>query len=154
MLAIFLSGLLWVTRGRKWVPRWIRKIGPLKTFLSAVGDHPPHVVRDSAFFTEAAALQLALIALDAATLWAVLQSLGATIPAVGVFASYTMASVVAMLSLLPGGLGTFDGTAIAMLRAFRVPIEAAVAATVLLRGFTFILPLVPGFWLARSEAVK
>ena len=154
VLAVFLSGLLWVTRGRKWVPRWIRKIGPLKTFLSAVGDHPPHVVRDSAFFTEAAALQLALIALDAATLWAVLQSLGATIPAVGVFASYTMASVVAMLSLLPGGLGTFDGTAIAMLRAFRVPIEAAVAATVLLRGFTFILPLVPGFWLARSEAVK
>ena len=79
VLAVFLSGLLWVTRGRKWIPRWIRKIGPLKTFLSAVGDHPPHVVRDSAFFTEAAALQLALIALDAATLWAVLQSLGATI---------------------------------------------------------------------------
>lgn len=154
VLAIFLAGILWVTRGRARIPSWIRRIGPLKTFLSAIGDRPPHVVRDSGFFTEASTLQLGLIALDAATLWAVLQSLGTTVPAGGVFASYTMASVVAMLSLLPGGLGTFDGTAIAMLRAFHVPIEAAVAGTVLLRGFTFILPLIPGFWLARAEAVR
>src|SRR5207237_8880949 len=122
--------------------------------LSGMGDQAAPVVRDSGVAREATALQWALIGLDAAGLWAVLQTLGTTIAAVGVCASYTMADVVAMLSLLPGGLGTFDGTAIAMLRAFRVPIEAAVAATVLLRGSTFILPLVPGFWLARSEAVK
>jgi uncharacterized protein (TIRG00374 family) len=154
ILGIFLWGILWLTRGRKRMPRWLRKIGALKPFLSAVGDQPPHVVRDVSFFAEGTAIQLLLIALDAATLWAVLQALGRTAPADGVFASYTMASVVAMLSLLPGGLGTFDGTAIALLRAFRVPLEAAVAGTVLLRGFTFVLPLIPGFWMARKEAVK
>jgi uncharacterized protein (TIRG00374 family) len=155
LLGLLLWALLWVTRGnRERVPRWLRNIKPVKKFLAGIGDHPPHVLRDGAFFIEATGLQLVLIALDAATLWAVLQSLGTTAPVAGVFAAFTMASVVAMISLLPAGLGTFDGTAIALLRASGVPFEAAVAATVLLRGLTFILPLVPGFFLARHEAVK
>ena len=136
------------------MPRSLRKITPVEKFLAGIGDQPPHVLRDVVFFLEATALQLLLITLDAATLWAILGSLGTTAPAAGVFAAFTMASVVAMISLLPAGLGTFDGTAIALLRAFRVPIAAAVAATVILRGLTFILPLIPGFWLARAEAVK
>jgi uncharacterized protein (TIRG00374 family) len=154
VLVIFLSTLLWITRDRKRVPHWVQKIKPLEKFLAQVGEHPPRVVRDPAFFAQATALQLALIALDAATLWAIVQSLGTTIPPAGAFAAFTIASVVAMLSLLPAGLGTFDGTAIALLRAFHVPFEAAVAATVLLRGLTFVLPLIPGFWLARAEAVR
>ena len=155
LVGLFLWALLWVTRGnRERVPRWLRKIKPLEKLLSGIGDRPPHVLRDVVFFLEASGLQLLLIALDAATLWAILASLGTTAPAAGVFAAFTMASVVAMISLLPAGLGTFDGTAIALLRAFRVPLEAAVAATVLLRGLTFILPLIPGFWFARHEAVK
>jgi uncharacterized protein (TIRG00374 family) len=155
LLGLLLWVLLWVTRGnRDRVPRRLRNIKPVKKFLAGIGDHPPHVLRDVVFFTEATGLQLVLITLDAATLWAVLQSLGTTAPFAGVFAAFTMASVVAMISLLPAGLGTFDGTAIALLRASGVPFEAAVAATVLLRGLTFILPLVPGFFLARHEAVK
>jgi uncharacterized protein (TIRG00374 family) len=155
LLGLLLWALLWVTRGnRDRVPRRIRNIKPVKKFLAGIGDHPPHVLRDIVFFIEATAIQLLLIALDAATLWAILQSLGTTAPPAGVFAAFTMASVVAMISLLPAGLGTFDGTAIALLRAFRVPFGAAVAATVLLRGLTFILPLVPGFFFARHEAVK
>lgn len=155
VLAFFLWALLWVTRGnRDRVPRWLRKIKPVEKFLAGVGDRPPHVLRDVVFFIEATGLQLLLILLDAATLWALLQALGTTASPAGVFAAFTMASVVAMISLLPAGLGTFDGTAIALLRAFRVPLEAAVAGTVLLRGLTFVLPLIPGFWLARAEAVK
>ncbi|HWC73703.1 MAG TPA: lysylphosphatidylglycerol synthase transmembrane domain-containing protein, partial [Gemmatimonadales bacterium] len=154
ILALFLWALLWVTRGnRDKVPRWIRKIKPVEKFLASVGDQPPHVLRDPIFYIEATALQLVLIALDALTLWTVLQSLGTTASLAGVFAAFTMASVVAMISLLPAGLGTFDGTAIALLRAFHVPLEAAIAATVLLRGLTFVLPLIPGFWMARAEAV-
>jgi len=30
-------------------------------------------------------------------------------------------------------------------------VEAALAATLLLRGLTFWLPMVPGLWLARRE---
>ncbi|HLZ46948.1 MAG TPA: lysylphosphatidylglycerol synthase transmembrane domain-containing protein [Gemmatimonadales bacterium] len=154
VIGVFLWGLLWITQDRKRIPRWMSKIKPLERFFAGIGEHPPHVMRDVGFFVEGTVLQLALIALDAATLWAVLQAMGTTVSAAAAFTSFTMASVVAMMSLLPGGLGTFDGTAIAMLRAFHVPLEAAVAGTVLLRGLTFILPLIPGFWLARAEAVK
>ena len=155
LLGLLLWALLRVTGGnRDRVPRRIRDIKPVKKFLAGIGDRPPDVLRDVVFFIEATAIQLLVIALDAATLWAILQSLGTTAPPAGVFAAFTMASVVAMISLLPAGLGTFDGTAIALLGAFRVPFEAAVAATVLLRGVMFILPLVPGFFLARHEAVK
>ncbi len=155
LVGLLLTAILWVTRGnRKRVPRWLREIKPVKKLLSGVGDHPPRGLHDPAFFIEATALQLMLIALDAATLWAVLESLGTTAPIAGVFATFTIAWVVAMISPLPGGLGTFEGTAIALLRAFHVPLEAAVAGTVLLRGLTFILPLIPGFWLAHAEAVR
>jgi uncharacterized protein (TIRG00374 family) len=155
LLGLLLWALLWLSRGnRDRVPRWIRTIKPVKRFLAGIGDRPPDVLRDVVFFVEATAIQLLLIALDAATLWAILQSLGTTAPPAGAFAAFTMASVVAMISLLPAGLGTFDGTAIALLRAFQVPREAALAAMVLLRGLTFILPLVPGFFLARHEAVQ
>jgi hypothetical protein len=38
-----------------------------------------------------------------------------------------------------------------MLSFLDVPIEAALAATLLLRGFTFWIPMLPGIWLARRE---
>jgi Mg2+-importing ATPase len=154
LLAIALTMLLWITSGHRELPGWLRRIKPVERFLLSLGEEPPPVVRDVAFFAEGSALQLALIALDAATLWAVLQSLGTPVAPTGAFTAFTMATIVAMLSPVPAGLGTFEGTAIAMLRAFRVPIEAAVAGTVLLRGLTFVLPLIPGFLLARAEAVK
>ena len=155
VLGLLLTALLWISRGghRHNIPRRLRKLKPVRKLLDGIGDNPPNVLRDVVFFVEATGLQLLLIALDAATLWAVLHAVGTNPAVAGVFAAFTMASVVAMISLLPGGLGTFDGTAIALLRAFQVPLEAAIAGAVLLRGLTFILPLIPGFFLARSEVV-
>ncbi|HWJ39433.1 MAG TPA: hypothetical protein VNR86_11810 [Sphingomicrobium sp.] len=40
---------------------------------------------------------------------------------------------------------------IAMLRLFGVPFEAALSATLLFRGFTLWLPLIPGGILLRQE---
>ena len=36
-------------------------------------------------------------------------------------------------------------------RLWNVPLEAALTATLLLRGLTFWLPMVPGLWLTRRE---
>jgi uncharacterized membrane protein YbhN (UPF0104 family) len=41
-----------------------------------------------------------------------------------------------------------------MLVLLGMPIEAALSATVLLRGFTFWLPMVPGVWIARHEVSR
>jgi hypothetical protein len=38
-----------------------------------------------------------------------------------------------------------------MLALFRVPVEVALTATLLLRGFTYWLPMAPGVWLSRKE---
>jgi len=32
-----------------------------------------------------------------------------------------------------------------------VPLEASITGTILLRGFTLWLPMLPGLWLARRE---
>jgi len=41
-----------------------------------------------------------------------------------------------------------------MLATLGVPLEAALTATLILRGFTFWLPMLPGLWLARREIVR
>ncbi len=64
-----------------------------------------------------------------------------------------MANVVATVAFVPMGLGTFEGGCIGMLLFLGVSIEAALAATILLRGFTFWLPMGPGLWFARRELV-
>jgi uncharacterized membrane protein YbhN (UPF0104 family) len=102
----------------------------------------------------AAVLQLAIILLDAATLRAMLLALGYYVPPAVAFASFVLASVIATVSLLPGGVGPFEAGSVGTLRVLGVPLEVAVAATLLLRGFTLWLPMLPGLWLARREMVK
>jgi hypothetical protein len=48
-------------------------------------------------------------------------------------------------------LATFEAASVAMLTTLGVGTEAALTATLLLRGFTFWLPMLPGFWLVRKE---
>ena len=67
------------------------------------------------------------------------------------FASLVIASVAMTVILTPGGLGPFESACVAMLTLFRVPVEAALAATLLLRGFTYWLPMLPGLWVSRRE---
>jgi uncharacterized membrane protein YbhN (UPF0104 family) len=69
-----------------------------------------------------------------------------------VFGSFVMASAVSSLAWVPGGLGTFEASSVAMLHLQGIGIESALAATLLLRGMTFWLPMVPGFAMARREA--
>jgi len=52
---------------------------------------------------------------------------------------------------VPMGLGSFEAVSIAMLRLFAVPFEAAVSATLMFRGFTLWLPLIPGGMVLRKE---
>jgi uncharacterized membrane protein YbhN (UPF0104 family) len=62
-----------------------------------------------------------------------------------------MASIVAMLSLIPPGIGSFEAACVALLVILGIKVETALAATLLLRGFTLWLPLVPGILLTHRE---
>ncbi|MBF8275370.1 MAG: hypothetical protein HW390_443 [Candidatus Brocadiaceae bacterium] len=74
-----------------------------------------------------------------------------SLPALVAFPSFVVASVVATLSPVPLGLGTFEATCVAMLSMLGVTLEAAFTATLLLRGFTLWLPMIPGLWLTKLE---
>jgi hypothetical protein len=59
--------------------------------------------------------------------------------------------MIAMLSLIPLGLGSFETTCTGLLVMQGIPVETALTATLLLRGFTLWLPMIPGLILTRRE---
>lgn len=62
-----------------------------------------------------------------------------------------MRSLLRTLGVSPGGLGTFEAASVVTLGLAGVPVATALAATLLFRGVSFWIPLVPGLVLARLE---
>jgi glycosyltransferase 2 family protein len=146
------AALLWLrdTLLRR-LPPGLRRIPGVQPAVSLLSELPRGRLWRPRVAAETIALQLAVFLLDAATLWAMLAAVGAPTSFPVVFLGFVSASVVATLAWVPGGIGTFEGTCVLMLRSHGVPLEAALAGTLLLRGFTFWLPMAPGLWLARRE---
>ena len=132
--------------------RRVQRLPGIAELLRTVAAAPSELLHDSALVLQATAVQALIFVLDAVTLWLMLLALGQPVTALAVFPSFIMASIAATLGPIPLGLGTFEAVAVAMLGLLGVPLEAALAATLLWRGFTFWLPMVPGLWLARREA--
>jgi len=150
LLAVF-----WL-RGRaaQRLPGFLLRLPVVRETLSALAEAPPGALFSVRLGIETTTMQLAIFALDAATLAVVLQALVTPVAPQLVFASFVVASVVATLAWVPGGLGTFEATCVAMLHVHGVALEPAMAATLLLRGFTFWLPMAPGLWIARREMLQ
>jgi glycosyltransferase 2 family protein len=148
-IPVTVLSLRWLKK-ESWLHRFARWAGA-SALLEAFVEAPSDLLRDFALMMETTALQLAIFLLDGATLGVMLSALGQAISPIFVFGSFMVADVVAFIGPIPLGLGVFEGTAVAMLTLTGIPIEAALAATLLLRGFTFWLPMVPGMWLAHRE---
>jgi uncharacterized membrane protein YbhN (UPF0104 family) len=137
--------------GRGGLPRWTRRVPLAGRFLGLLGEAPDDLLRAPAVVGAATAFQLGVILLDAATLWIMLlavghpEALGLALP------SFFLASMVAMIGPIPLGLGTFEATCVTMLHVGGVPVAAALTATLLFRGLSMWLPMLPGMWLARRE---
>jgi uncharacterized protein (TIRG00374 family) len=129
----------------------IQRAPVIGKFLKAVATAPSGMLRDPKLLSRAAAVQFAQILLDAATLQVMLVAVGITIPPAAAFASFAIALAVAWAVPVPLGLGTFEGSLVSVLHLFGVPVEPGLAATLLLRGFTLWLPMLPGLWCARGE---
>ncbi|MFL6260241.1 MAG: YbhN family protein [Thermoanaerobaculia bacterium] len=146
------AAVLWLSGGRqREPPRWIRWIPRAGDLLREVSRAPRRLVRNKGLLLQDGALQLLIFVLDALTFYAMLRAVGYAAHPAAVFASFVFAQVAATVLLIPGGLGTFEASSVAMLALFRVPVEVALTATLLLRGFTYWLPMAPGFWLSRRE---
>lgn len=135
------------------VHRWLVRLAPLRMVVESFAEAPRETIRDLPSLAGGAVLQFGIVALDAATLGATLAAIGQQAPLGFVFASFVFAKIAEITGMVPGGLGTFEGTCVALLHLSGVGFEAALAATLLLRGFTFWLPMLPGLAVVRRELV-
>jgi uncharacterized membrane protein YbhN (UPF0104 family) len=133
------------------LPSSIARLPAIGSLLSSVGTAPTELLHDRRLFRRAIVLQFTEILLDSSTLFVMLMAIGAFVAPSAVFGSFVMASAVSRVVPVPLGLGTLEASLVAMLRVVGVSIEAALTATLLLRGFTLWLPMLPGLWCARRE---
>ncbi len=110
-----------------------------------------NLVRSHALLWRITLLELAIIALDSTTLWLLVRALGVSAPPLGLFAGFMLASVLRSIGIVPGGLGAFEAAAVVTLHWVGVNVAVALSATLLFRGLTFWLPMLPGLWLAHRE---
>jgi uncharacterized membrane protein YbhN (UPF0104 family) len=140
--------LLWIVRRSRKPARWrvVRRVTEL------AGRVPGRLLWDPRSWVICIALQLAVFLLDAATLSSMLLAVGQPPHLAVTFASVVVAEMAATMGMIPGGIGTFETACVAMLTLEGAPINAALAATLLLRGFTLWLPLLPGLWFSHQVA--
>jgi uncharacterized membrane protein YbhN (UPF0104 family) len=130
---------------------WLGKLLGMSGMFRALSESSTDLLRSPTLLAQTVVLQLAIFLLDALTLWLIFHAIGDAQAVWVVFVSFSIASMVATIGPIPVGLGTFEATSVAMLSRLGVSVEAALAGTLLLRGLTFWLPMLPGVWLARRE---
>jgi len=121
----------------------------LQNALRAMRDADPELVRSKRLELDGALYQLGIFVLDGLTLWALLRSLGLNSSMSHAFASFMIANLVRTIGIVPAGLGTFEATAVLMLKMDGVSAAAALSATLLFRVASFLLPMAPGLWFSR-----
>ena len=131
----------------------MRKIKPIVSLHEMIAEVDPKRVYSLRLMLYATVFNVFVFLLDSATLWAVLHSIGITVNYLTTFVAVVVATMAATLSLLPGGIGGFEAGCVAILTKLGIPIEAALTGTVLLRGFTLWLPLIPGLLFARRDVI-
>jgi uncharacterized protein (TIRG00374 family) len=138
-------------RARERPPGWLERRPGVRDVAAALRATSARTLLAPRTLAETTLLQLAIFALDALTLAATLRAVASPLELRGVFASFVIASAVSTLAWVPGGLGTFEATAVALLHLHGASVESAFAATLLLRAASFWAPMIPGFFVARRE---
>lgn len=144
--------ILRLAGGRPPAVRLLKRVGIVRRSLDIVRRADRALVRDRRLRVVVTILQLAIVLLDAATIISLVHAMGADVSITGVFASYMVASVFRTLGILPGGLGSFEAASVLTLHAIGVPTAVALSATLVFRGLSFWLPMLPGFVASRHLA--
>jgi uncharacterized protein (TIRG00374 family) len=143
---------LWLQRkGAEAIPKWLRRVRTVCELFEMIREAPTALVRNGRLIGKLTLLNGAIFALDGLTMQFCLFALGVRAPFSAAFSAFILASIVVTLGPVPMGLGSFEAISIGMLRALGVPFEAALSATLLFRGYTLWLPLLPGMVAARRQ---
>lgn len=144
--------ILTVAGGRPPAARLLGRVGVVRRALDVVRKADRRLVHDRRARVVTTLLQLGIILLDATTIIALVHAMGSDASLTGMFASYVIASVFRMLGILPGGLGSFEAASVITPHAIGVPTAVALSATLIFRGLSFWLPMLPGFVASRHLA--
>jgi uncharacterized protein (TIRG00374 family) len=143
---------LWLQRkGAEAIPRWLRRVRAVCELFEMIKEAPERLVRSERLIGKLTLLNIAVFALDGLTMQLCLFALGMRASFSAAFGAFILASIVVTLGPIPMGLGSFEAVSIGMLRAAGVPFEAALSGTLLFRGFTLWVPLIPGMFAARRQ---
>lgn len=151
LIALVAAAFLLIRRQGRIVPKFALGWQAAAKLAALLSSARTDMLRNGSLLLEATVLQACIFLLDTATLWVAARSIGLEIDPASAFVSFVLASVVATLSPIPLGLGTFEATCTGLLHVMGSSIEASLAATLILRGFTLWLPMLPGLWLMRRE---
>lgn len=133
------------------LPRWITERKFVSRLLSILASISPQDELEKSLIVKASLFRLAIFLLDAVTLWVVIHSFGVAIEPTTAFIALVLGSVAGTLTLLPGGIGGFEAGSVALLTLLGISIEAALTATIVFRGLTLWIPLVPGLIFAHDD---
>lgn len=156
VFAVFLlvvpSGILWMIsrRGRS-LPRFLMQLKTVAKASKAVRSISTERIFSPKLIAAATAFGAGVFLLDAATLWSVMHLTGFRVDPFTAFAALVIGSIAGTVSFLPGGIGGFEAGCVLMLHMLGAPVEAALTGTLLLRGLSLWLPLVPGLVMVRRD---
>jgi len=131
------------------VTRQLERLPLLRRGLRLLRQADSTLAHRPRLLAQAVGWQIAIVFLDAATIWVLLRAVGADSHPKVVFTSYMFSSLLRTVGIVPGGLGVFEAASVFMLHGAGIPISAALAATLLFRGLSFWLPMLPGLVFAQ-----
>jgi Mg2+-importing ATPase len=142
-------------RQRRRIPEKLSRFRPLRQALDFIRAADPKLARNRRLLTSAIGLQVAVVLLDSATVWLLIQALGVSASAPAVFASFMISSLFrSVIAFVPGGLGAFEASSVVTLKMAGVTLPIALSATLLFRGLSLWLPMIPGLWFSRHALVR
>lgn len=121
----------------------------VRSVLAIFEEADARLTRSPTLLVKATLAQLGVFLLDSATLAVLVLAASGPFALDVAFASFMIASLFRTVGIVPGGLGTFEATAVLTLDALGVELPVALSATLLFRGLSFWLPLLPGLVLSR-----
>lgn len=128
----------------------LRRFQILTEFVALLGRADPALVRSGRLLGTCTGLQLLTLLLDSLTLWAALRALGGEGSFVQIFPGFMIASAVKTIGFVPGGIGLFEASSTAVIAAAGVDPRLALSATLVFRGLSYWLPMIPGLLCARA----
>jgi len=144
--------IIWqVKRQDKPLPRWLKRFKIITRIHEKVAGASPDRILNPKLLLHTSLLFFLIFLIDSATLWVVMRAISAPIGILPAVTAFGLAAMTGAISFLPGGVGGFEISAVATLTVLGTPLEAALAGTLLLRGLTLWIPLIPGLVLARRD---